>query len=201
VAQSQRRRLLLATVQEVAERGYAAVSVADIVSRAQVSRRAFFEEFGGLEEALFESCDWMVDRLLERTGRSYSSGDSWPTKVRLALRTLLEELAADPDAARLITVELPAAGPSARQRYRQNTDRLLPCFRTGRDHGARDVDLPRDVDLMAVGGAEAIISDEVVAGRASRLPALLPDILFALLVPYLGPEQAVEQIRNAQADA
>jgi hypothetical protein len=53
---------------------------------------------------------------------------------------------------------------------------------------------------MAVGGAEAIVFDEVVAGRVSGLPALLPDILFTLLVPYLGPEEAVEQMRRAQAE-
>ena len=54
---------------------------------------------------------------------------------------------------------------------------------------------------MAVGGAEAIIFDEVIAGRTQRLPALLPEILFALLVPYLGPEPAIEEMRRATAHA
>jgi AcrR family transcriptional regulator len=201
VAHSQRERLLLAMVEEVAERGYATVSIANVAGRARVSRRIFYEEFAGKEEALLEACDSTVERLMQRTGRAYSPGDPWPTKVRRALRALLEELAADPDAARVITVELPAAGPSARQRYRQGTARFLPCFRTGREYGGRDDDLPRDAELMAVGGAEAIIFDEVVAGRTSRLPALLPDILFTLLVPYIGPDRAVEQMRHAKAEA
>ncbi len=201
MAQSQRERLLLAMVEEIARQGYATVSIADVVGRANVSRRSFFEEFAGKEEALFEACGPMVDRLVERTGRAYSEGDPWPTKVRLALRALLEELAADPEGARLVTVELPTAGPSAHRRYRASTARFLPCFQTGRSYGGRSDDLPRDAELMAVGGAETIIFDEVVAGRASRLPALLPDILFTLLVPYLGPEGAVEQMQHAQADA
>jgi AcrR family transcriptional regulator len=188
-------------VEEVAERGYATASIASVAGRAQVSRQAFYEEFDGKEEALLEACDSMVEELIERTGRAYSPGDPWPTKVRLALRVLLEELAANPDAARLMTVELPGAGPGAHRRYRQGTARFLPCFRTGRMYGGRDEELPDDAELMAVGGAEAIIFDQVAAGRTSRLPSLLPDILFGLLVPYLGPEQAVEQMRRAESEA
>lgn len=198
MAPSQRERLLLAMAEEVVEQGYATTSVANVAGRAQVSRRTFYEEFDGKEEALFEACDSMLDRLFDRAGRAFSPGDPWPTKVRLGLAVVLEEMAAHPGAARLITVELPAAGPAGHQRYRVSTARFVPCFREGREYGGRDGELPRDAELMAVGGAEAIIFDEVVAGRASGLPALLPDILFTLLVPYLGPERAVEQMRRAQ---
>jgi len=201
VAQSQRERILLAMVQEVAEHGYETVSIAGVAGRANVSRRTFYEEFAGKEDALFEACDSLIERLIGSTERADAHADPWPTRVRLALRVLLWELAADPDAARLVTVELPAAGPAARRRYREGTARLMPCFRKGREYGGRDDDLPHDAELMAVGGAEAIIFDEVVAGRVSRLPGLLPDILFTLLVPYLGPEQAVEQMRRAEAEA
>jgi AcrR family transcriptional regulator len=200
VAQSQRERLLGAMVEEISRQGYATLSIADVVGRANVPRRSFFEEFAGKEEALFGAVDPLVDRLVERTGSAYADGDPWPTKVRLALAALLEELAADPEAARLVAVELPTAGPSARQRYRAGTARLLPCFQTGREYAEREEELAQDAELMAVGGAETIIFDEVVAGRASRLPTLLPDILFTLLVPYLGPELAVEQMQHAQAE-
>ncbi|HEY6771385.1 MAG TPA: TetR/AcrR family transcriptional regulator [Solirubrobacterales bacterium] len=201
MAQSQRERLLLAMVEEVAAQGYATVSIANVAGRAKVSRQTFYEEFAGKEEALFEACDSLLDRLIARAAQAYSPGDPWPTKVRLALGVLLQELAADPKTARLITVELPAAGPTAHQRYRIGTARFMPCFRLGREFGGREEELPPDAELMAVGGAEAIIFDEVVAGRASGLPALLPDILFTLLVPYLGPERAVEQMRRAQIEA
>ena len=43
---------------------------------------------------------------------------------------------------------------------------------------------------MAVGGAEAVIFEEVLSGRTEELPTLLPDILFTVLVPYIGPEAA-----------
>jgi AcrR family transcriptional regulator len=201
VAESQRERLLRAMVREVAERGYDQVSVSRVVERAGVSRGAFYEEFAGKDECLFEAYDAMLDVLISRVRTAFTEADPWPTKVRLALGVLLEELAADPGLARMATVEIPSAGPTAHQRYREGIQRFLPFFRQGRDYSGRDEELPKDAELMAVGGAEAIIFDEVVAGRVTRLPALLPDILFTLLVPYLGPEEAVAEMRRAQDES
>jgi hypothetical protein len=45
-----------------------------------------------------------------------------------------------------------------------------------------------------VGG---LLFDEIQAGRTEDLPRHLPELLFALLVPYLGPRQAAEEMRRA----
>src|SRR6516162_935934 len=50
VQASQRDRLPRATVAAVAQKGYASVTVADIVRRARVSRAAFYLHFRGREE-------------------------------------------------------------------------------------------------------------------------------------------------------
>jgi AcrR family transcriptional regulator len=200
VAESPRDRLLRAMVREVTERGYESVSVSHVVERAGVSRGAFYDQFAGKEDALFQAYDAMLDVLIERVRGSFSEGDAWPTKVRLALRVVLRELAANPEIARLATVEIPSAGPEAHRRYREGIERFMPFFREGREYTGLDDELPPAAELMAVGGAEAIVFDEVAAGRVGRLPALLPDILFAVLVPYLGPEEAGEQARRARAE-
>ena len=96
----------------------------------------------------------------------------------------------------MATVELPAAGPEARRRYHDALGQLRPLFSEGRKYAESDI-LPPDLELMAVGGAEAIIFDEVVAGRTKELPKLLPDILFAVLVPYVGPTAAKAEVRRA----
>jgi AcrR family transcriptional regulator len=181
----------------VAERGYDDVSVADIVERAGISRTAFYDEFASKDECLFAAYERLLDRLVERLAGSYGTEDPWPIKVRLALEALLENLASEPELARMAAVDLPSAGPAAHGRYRDAVDRFLPFLREGRRYAERPKDLPGELDLMALGGAEAIIFDEIVAGRTSTLPALLPDILFAVLVPYLGPEEAVEEMRRA----
>jgi hypothetical protein len=41
-----------------------------------------------------------------------------------------------------------------------------------------------------------MIFDEVRAGRGPELRQLLPDLLFAVLMPYLGPEAAEDEMRR-----
>jgi AcrR family transcriptional regulator len=197
VVEAQRERLLAAMVRAVAERGYDNVSIADVVEAAGVSRSAFYEEFASKDECMFAAYDAMVDELLRRISTAYSPDDPWPTQVRLGLAGLLEQFATEPELARMAAVDIPAVGPGAHQRYRDAVERFLPFFRKGREYSPHGEELPSEVELMAVGGAEAIIFDEVIAGRTERLPALLPEILFALLVPYLGPEGAIEEMRRA----
>src|SRR5262245_36136815 len=192
---NQRDRLLWAMVRTVADRGYDGVTVGDVVARAGVSRTTFYAEFTNKDECLFAAYDRVVDALVEYVSCAYASAESWPTKVRLGMGAFLEALAAEPDVARMATVEVPSAGPEAHERYRDARRRFVPFFRDGREHAMNGDGLPHDLELMAVGGAEAIIFDEVVAGRITRLPRMLPQILFAVLVPYLGPEQAASEMQ------
>ena len=47
---------------------------------------------------------------------------------------------------------------------------------------------------MAIGAVAGLISDELAAGRADQLPSLLSDVLFATLVPYIGPAAAAREV-------
>ena len=60
-------------------------------------------------------------------------------------------------------------------------------------------ELPENIALMAAGAVSGLIFDELLTGRAERLPELLPDLLFAMLVPYIGPGAATEEMRRAAA--
>ena len=50
---------------------------------------------------------------------------------------------------------------------------------------------------MATGAVSGLIFDELVAGRAAQLPSLMPDLVFAMLVPFIGPAAATEEMRRA----
>jgi hypothetical protein len=45
----------------------------------------------------------------------------------------------------------------------------------------------------ALGGAEAVVRREIATGRAARLPRLIPDLLYSVLVPVLGRSEALRQ--------
>jgi AcrR family transcriptional regulator len=195
---SRRERIIWSMVREVTEKGFESVSVADVVERARVSRAAFYQLFENERECLFAAYERVIDALVAHVTRAFEGRGSWPLKIRRALGALLEAYSAEPAVARMATVEVPAAEPEARRRYQQGLERLRPLFSEGRKYAESDI-FPRDLELMAVGGAEAIIFDQVVAARTEELPELLPDILFTVLVPYVGPEEALAEVERTAA--
>jgi AcrR family transcriptional regulator len=185
-------------VRLVAEKGYEAVSVADVVERAGVSRTSFYRLFENEAECLFAAYERVIDALVTHVMRAFEGDGSWPFRLRRALGALLEAYAAEPEVARMATVEVPAAGSEGRRRYRDAQKRLLPLFEEGCEYSPL-AELPLEIEVMAIGGAEAIVFDEVVAERTEELPELLPDILFAVLAPYLGPEAAAAEVERTGA--
>jgi AcrR family transcriptional regulator len=197
---SDEQRILWATVRLVAEKGFESVTVFDVLDRADVSRAAFYQLFESKDECLFAAYEKVLDSLVAYVGRAYETDGPWPLKVRRAMQACLEACSAEPEVTRMTTVDLPAARPEAQRRFRNALERFVPLFIEGREYASDEINLPRDLERMAVGGAEMIIFDEVVAGRAEDLPTRLPDLLFSVLAPYIGPEAAAAEVRRAAGD-
>lgn len=195
---AQRRDVLLrAMMDELVRRGYREASVETARTTAGVSAAEFAAEFADKDECLFAAYDQLAERVLVRAGSACDGDESWPDRVRIGLEALLEELAAEPEMAMAITRSFPKIRPSAYQRYVDLLTRFVPFMREGRGYSEVDEELPGEVELLAVGAAEAIIFGEVDAGRAERLPQMMPEILFSVLVPFMGPERAANEMRSA----
>jgi AcrR family transcriptional regulator len=193
IARSQRERLLEAAVRVVAEKGYGATTVTDLTRRAGISRTTFYAMFEDKEACFLAAYDGVVDALVRRIGTAYEAEEGWPRRARAGLKALLEALAEEPDIARLALVDAGAAGPAAQRRYRAALQRLTPFFEEGRDFAPGGRNLPANTSRMAIGAVAGLISDELAAGRASQLSDLLSDVLFATLVPYIGPAAAARE--------
>ena len=180
VAAAQRRRMLAAMVTAVAEKGYVAVAVADVVKRARVSRATFYEQFADRADcfvAAFHACtDQLVGTLREGSHRGL------PARERLhrLLEAYLDGLAAFPEGARVCLVEVYAAGPEAVQHRRRVQGDFAGLLREL--HGAlADAGEPvrplGDFDFEAlVGAISSLATNRVAAGEAGELPGLLPSI-------------------------
>lgn len=195
----QRNALLRAMLEELALAGYREASVERARATAAVSAEEFEAEFGGKDECLFAAYDHLVDAIVEHACSGCASGRPWPARVRDGLEALLGDLAAEPQLARALTRSFPGIRPATYQRYVELLSRFVPLMREGRDFSGVEEELPGEVELLAVGAAEAIIFGEVDAGRAERLPQMLPEILFSVLVPFMGPDRAAEEMRSAAA--
>ncbi len=194
VARSQRERLLDAAVDVVAAKGYGATTVADLTKEAGVSRTTFYEHFEDKEACFLVAFDTAADVLARRIATAFETEEAWPDRVRASLAALLESLAGEPQIARLALVDVGSAGPQAQRRYRAALQRMTPFFDEGRDFAPGGRRLPANTSRMVVGAVTGLVSDEIEAGRAERLPEMLPEVLFASLVPYLGPTAAAKAV-------
>lgn len=196
VARSQRERLLEAAVRVVAAKGYGAATIGDLTKEAGVSRTTFYELFDDKEACFLAAYDNAVETLVRRVIGAYEDEREWPERAAAGLAALLETLADEPALARLSLVDIGNAGPAAQRRYRAAIQRLTPLFEEGRDHAQGGRSLPANTSRMAIGGVTGLIADELLAGRAEGLPGLLSDVLFATLVPYIGPDAAAREVER-----
>ncbi len=118
----QRRRLYAAAGAIFAGIGYADATAEAIAREAGMSKATFYEHFDNKEDcivALHDDATAAVLEAMRRTGNEYR-GDA-AGRVRAVIHTLLEVLAAFPDEAQTLLVEIIGAGPRAMERR----DRVL----------------------------------------------------------------------------
>jgi AcrR family transcriptional regulator len=180
VAESQRGRLLLAMASAVAEKGYARTSVADVIERARVSRRSFYEHFSNKEECFLAAYDEGVSWLLESIAEAVAAAGTDVVAVATAgARSYVELLAANPDFARTFLVEIQGAGPAALERraviHQRFADQLADSYRMVA--GAELPEPPPYVFRAAVGAVNELVTEELVARGPGALPELVAPIM------------------------
>jgi AcrR family transcriptional regulator len=190
--------MLEAMVRVAAAKGYEATTVADVTEAAGVSRETFESTFVGKAGCFLEAYDAVIDVLVAHVSTAFEStvGQPWPDRIVAALRALTDLLASEADIARMAMVEVTAVGEDARIRYRGALGRFTYFLEEGRAASAQGDELPADTARFAIGGATSMIFDEVRAGRGPELQRILPDLVFAVLMPYLGPEAAEVEMRR-----
>jgi AcrR family transcriptional regulator len=194
VVTSQRDRLLDAMAQSCAEKRYAEVSVADIVSQARVSRSTFYEIFPDKEACFLAAYDAILGRFVTQVIKACEDPAlTWPEQIELGIEAALDFLAAEPAFARMCIVDMFSAGPSALERYLSAVRLIANFVDGGRTLMPGREEVPKSISTMSVSGAAVVIRAEIVDERTQYLPEVGPDILFSLLVPYMDREEALER--------
>ncbi len=193
VLRDQRERLLDAVPEVVAERGYEAMSVADIVKGAAVSRNAFYKNFADKQECFALAHDRGHERLFELLTRPCEEGATIEARVEASLAAGLEALAADPDMARMLFVEAPSAGEGIALRYHEWLRRYGSLLRSAApDLPAESMPAP-EVEGVIVGGIASRVASEVLHGRAKKLRELTAPLVEYVLAFYrlgdAGPKE------------
>lgn len=205
VLRDQRERLLEAVPSAVAERGYEATSVADIVKRAAVSRNAFYKSFGDKQECFAVAHEAAHERLFEVLTGPCEEGATIEERVESSLTAGLDALASDPDLARMLFVEAPSAGEEIALSYHEWLRRYGTLLRPA----ARD--LPEsarpapEVEQVIVGGIASRIASELLLGKPRNLRDLTAPFVEYVLAFYRlvepGPAGRVVPLEREQEPA
>jgi AcrR family transcriptional regulator len=196
-----RERLLEAVLDELGRRGPAATDLSEALSTSGVSQEDFEAEYGDVHTCLLAAYDHFARRLDDairaQCRAAERRGAGWPEQVRHGLEALLGELAANPYIAQALIKGFPATSAAAQERHQAFVEGFSPLLIDGRRCADAGAELPREVENLAVGSAEAIIFAEVEADRTAQLSQMTPAVLFSLLVPFLGPKRAAVEAENA----
>lgn len=188
----QEERLRRAVIAAVAESGYQAVTVADIVRRARVSRAAFYAHFADKEACFLaatgEGSLLMQSRVIAAT-RALPAGAPDEDVLRAACRAFLEFLADEPAFARVLYVEMLAAGPRAVERIemagRRFAEMTAKWHRRARTRHPGWPAVSEEAYLGLAGAATELVRSGILHDETEALPKL-EDTLVSLNLAVLA---------------
>jgi len=180
------------------EKGYRAVTVADIVRHAGIARNTFYENFSSKEDCFLAACDFAANEALSRVVDAGGKPATWPEMIRAGLGALLRYIASEPALARTCIVEALSAGPAAVERYERSIQAFVPFFQRGRKVSRHGDELPETLEETIVGGIFWILYQRIVMGQVEQIEDLLGQLVEFSLTPYIGAESAKRVA--AQAD-
>jgi AcrR family transcriptional regulator len=201
VVHHQRERMLAAVIEVVAEQGYRAVSVGDIVKRAAIARAKFYENFSSKEDCFLAAYDRASADLVQRAAEACKQvGDSIPERMSATLAVGLDYFASNPALARACIVEAPAAGPVTETRREQVLTSLAEVVR-GPGGQADEEAFPKSVQDSVFGGIFWLLYHAVLGGRPADLNDLLPELTEFALIPFVGADEARRAARSLSPSA
>ena len=189
---TQRERLLDGMARTVAEQGYAATSVADVLQAARISRRTFYERFADKEDCFIAAYDAIAEVCHARVSGAFNAAASWSDGIADGLDALLSTLAAEPQFARLAVVEVLGAGPRGLARRDETMQRFAAFIQDSRQQFDDQLSPHPDVVAQAiVGGIYELLYSRIVRGQAERLPELSGELLHYTFMLLGMPQRSV----------
>jgi AcrR family transcriptional regulator len=195
VAHSQRTRLMAALSELMAERGYAAVRLAELVTRAGVSKATFYEHFADKEQCMLAAYEQYLRTLIGAIAPlGAEDADTMTNFVRNAITRFIEVIGRDLTAARAFFVELDGAGQQARARRRYERQAFIALL-AARHQQFRALDpslapLPTIAYEAIVDAAREIVRDRLDSEPEPDLEKLIPDLTLTFAAIFEGAAAA-----------
>ena len=184
----------------VVERGYAAVTVTDVVARARVSKRTFYEQFAEREDCFLATYEALAEeplrRITEAAGVAAAQSLGLREQVERATGAYLEAMAEQPGLTRALLTQIASVGPRGRavrrEVLRRFADQLLVLAQEAHRLRFGVAPLTRPLALALVGGINELVLDALegaegeeiadgIEGAVAELARTVADLVVAVL--------------------
>ncbi len=198
VENHQRERIIAAMIAAAGTKGYGSTTIGDITRRARVSRDTFYEQFANKEQCLLAAYDAITRELLDQMVAAGTSQPSYVEGIRDGVRAYLRFWSERPDAARVWSLDIHAAGDEALVHRERTLESFTRLFQTITERAATEQPgLPTVPDLVAramVVAAVELTTRYIREDRVSSLPELESDVLYLWLMVFAGHEVAAAAV-------
>lgn len=189
-----RTRLLAAFADSVASKGYAATTIADVVARAHVSRRTFYEHFADKEAALLASHAEFSKTVITSAREAAEFGETTADRIRSTITAIVKILSDQPAVTKTHFVETLGAGPRAREARRTMQRRfealLISLAEQGKQRNPQVRVLSPDMATAITGGLTELIVQAAEDERLHELRRVEPAMIELVTAALLGKSPA-----------
>jgi AcrR family transcriptional regulator len=172
---NQRERLFAAMVATVAEKGYEAATVADLVEMSGVSRSAFYRHFEDKQACFLAAIEALVEPAIQTVqGGLEMPGDK--ERAKQAFEALIEKIVRQSAASKMCFVEIYAAGPAGVALVDRTLDTFETLVKQLLDSIPGHEGMPPEIVRAIVGGIQKVIHKRLYRGQEEELLELTPQL-------------------------
>lgn len=204
VAANQRMRVGMAMLEAIGEKGYVATTVSDVVGRAGVSRKAFYQHFANKEECFLATYDAIAREGRRRVARAFRDAEGQPDRMETGIRSVFEAAMENPDAMRLAITEITAVGPAGIERRERAIVEYAQLIREGLltspGMSADTATVLPDTTLRAmVGGLNRVLVACLYGSRRTKPLELVPELARWISTYHPVPEAFAANLKATRS--
>lgn len=194
------RMWILASVARLAfGRGVESLTVREIIERAGVSRRRFYELFDNRHVCFDAAFEDAIAKASHCALSAFDSGEGWLGQLRSRLRALLMFFDSEPELTWLCVLGVTTASPSSLRRRNEVLERVTAFIDDGRRSVPRQRQPPPLTGETVVGGMLSVIEARLLEPTAGPMIELLNPLMSVIALAYHGPRAADRELSRPVA--
>jgi AcrR family transcriptional regulator len=175
VKDDQRRRLQIALIELIAEKGYPGVRIGDLAKLARVSPPTFYSLYSDKEDLFLSAYEAVAQRTAKAVLQAYAARDPEEGRLLTAMRAFAEIAVTEPESISLFVLGAFGAGPRALAHRRSTLEQLESRIRAIRDGSPASEAGDLTVKFI-LGGIREVTASRLRHGRQSELPAIAGEL-------------------------